>query len=324
MGERSLISVVVPAWRAEKTLAATLDSVLLQTWRELEVLVVDDASPDGTLALAQSYAAKDPRVRVIAQPENGGVSKARNRGVREARGEWIAFLDSDDAYEPNFLKTLLTLAKRESAPVVCGSVREVYPEKNGEEKADILKAGVFRTQEDILHSFFLDDPNWLFVCWNKLYRRDLIGGTRFSALAIGEDALFCVELLTRCSVYAVTDEIVCRYYIYAGSSIHKPAFSLRRLDHLTSWLSIYDLAGTVSGLLRRYMSVRIVHIADIYYEKCAVLDKTQRKTLRRYLTKIHRRFYFRQYEHISPRKIIAAAVHLVSPRLFFYLAARID
>ena len=100
MGERSLISVVVPAWRAEKTLAATLDSILAQTWRELEVLVVDDASPDGTLALAQSYAAKDPRVRVIAQPENGGVSKARNRGVREARGEWIAFLDSDDLWMP--------------------------------------------------------------------------------------------------------------------------------------------------------------------------------------------------------------------------------
>ena len=110
MGERSLISVVVPAWRAEKTLAATLDSILLQTWRELEVLVVDDASPDGTLALAQSYAAKDPRVRVIAQPQNGGVSKARNRGVREARGEWIAFLDSDDLWMPEKLERQMALA----------------------------------------------------------------------------------------------------------------------------------------------------------------------------------------------------------------------
>ena len=110
MGERSLISVVVPAWRAEKTLAATLDSILSQTWRELEVLVVDDASPDGTLALAQSYAAKDPRVRVIAQPENGGVSKARNRGVREARGEWIALLDSDDLWMPEKLERQMALA----------------------------------------------------------------------------------------------------------------------------------------------------------------------------------------------------------------------
>ena len=106
--------------------------------------------------------------------------------------------------------------------------------------------------------------------------------------------------------------------------MHKPTFSLRRLDHLTSWLSIYDLAGTVSEPLRRYISVRIVHMADIYYEKCAALEKTQRKMLRRYLTKIHRRFYFRQYERISLRKIVAAAVHLVSPRLFYYLAKRVD
>lgn len=317
------VSVIVPVYNAEKTLSRSVESVLAQTELDWELWLVNDGSSDGSLALCREYEAADPRIHVIDKP-NGGVGSARNAGLDAAAGEYVAFLDSDDAYEPNFLKTLLTLAKRESAPVVCGSVREVYPEKNSEEKADILKAGVFRTPKDILQSFFLDDPDWLFVCWNKLFRRELIGDTRFSALAIGEDALFCTELLVRCDVYAVTDEIVCRYYIYTGSSMHKPAFSLRRLDHLTSWLSIYDLAGTVSGLLRRYMSVRIVHIADIYYEKCAVLDKTQRKTLRRYLTKIHRRFYFRQYEHISPRKIIAAAVHLVSPRLFFYLAARID
>ena len=317
------VSVIVPVYNAEKTLSRSVGSVLAQTEPDWELWLVNDGSSDGSLALCREYEASDPRIHVIDKP-NGGVGSARNAGLDAAAGEYVAFLDSDDAYEPGFLKTLLALSKRKGAPVVCGSVREVYPEKNGAEKADILKAGVFRTQEDILHSFFLDDPDWLFVCWNKLYRRDLIGGTRFSALAIGEDALFCVEVLTRCGVYAVTDEIVCRYYIYAGSSIHKETFSLRRLDHLMSWLSIYDLAGTVSGPLRRYMSVRIVHIADIYYEKCAVLDKTQRKTLRRYLTKIHRRFYFRQYKHISPRKIIAAAVHLVSPRLFFYLAARID
>lgn len=317
------VSVIVPVYNAEKTLSRSVGSVLAQTEPDWELWLVNDGSSDGSLALCREYEASDPRIHVIDKP-NGGVGSARNAGLDAAAGEYVAFLDSDDAYEPDFLKTLLALSKRGGAQIVCGSVREVYPEKNGAEKDDILKAGVFRTQEDILHSFFLDDPDWLFVCWNKLYRRDLIGGTRFSALAIGEDALFCVELLTRCGVYAVTDEIVCRYYIYAGSSIHKETFSLRRLDHLTSWLSIYDLAGTVSGPLRRYMSVRIVHIADIYYEKCAVLDKTQRKTLRRYLTKIHRRFYFRQYEHISPRKIIAAAVHLVSPRLFFYLAARID
>ena len=112
MSERCLVSVVVPAWRAEKTLAATLDSILCQTWREIEVLVVDDASPDGTLALAQNYAAKDARVRALLQPENGGVSNARNRGVREARGEWIAFLDSDDLWMPEKLERQMEILRR--------------------------------------------------------------------------------------------------------------------------------------------------------------------------------------------------------------------
>ena len=317
------VSVIVPVYNAEKTLSRSVESVLAQTELDWELWLVNDGSSDGSLALCREYEAADPRIHVIDKP-NGGVGSARNAGLDAAAGEYVAFLDSDDAYEPNFLKTLLTLAKRESAPVVCGSVREVYPEKNSEEKADILKAGVFRTPKDILQSFFLDDPDWLFVCWNKLFRRELIGDTRFSALAIGEDALFCTELLVRCDVYAVTDEIVCRYYIYTGSSMHKKTFSLRRLDHLTSWLSIYDLAGTVSEPLRRYISVRIVHMTDIYYEKCAALEKTQRKMLRRYLTKIHRRFYFRQYERISLRKIVAAAAHLISPRLFYYLAKRVD
>ena len=111
MDGRKLVSVIVPAWRAEKTLAATLGSVLRQTWRELEVLVVDDASPDGTLPLAQSFAEKDARVRVLAQEENGGVSKARNRGVQEARGEWVAFLDSDDLWLPDKLEKQMALAE---------------------------------------------------------------------------------------------------------------------------------------------------------------------------------------------------------------------
>ena len=112
MSEQELVSVIIPAWRAEKTLGDTLRSVLGQTWKNFEVLVVDDCSPDGTLALARSFAEKDSRVRVLAQEQNGGVSKSRNRGVREARGEWIAFLDSDDMWMPDKLEKQMALAAR--------------------------------------------------------------------------------------------------------------------------------------------------------------------------------------------------------------------
>lgn len=111
MGERSLISVVVPGVARRKN-AWPPRSIPSSRRHGVNSRCSSWTTPrrDGTLALAQSYAAKEPRVRVIAQPENGGVSKARNRGVREARGEWIAFLDSDDLWMPEKLERQMALA----------------------------------------------------------------------------------------------------------------------------------------------------------------------------------------------------------------------
>ena len=137
-------SVIVPVYNAAKTLPRCVESVFAQTEQDWELWLINDGSSDGSLSLCREYEASDTRVHVIDKP-NGGVGSARNAGLDAATGEFIAFLDSDDAYEPVFLKTLLALAERERAQVVCGSILEVRPEKNGEKKADILKAGVFRT-----------------------------------------------------------------------------------------------------------------------------------------------------------------------------------
>src|SRR5687768_12507449 len=89
-----LVSVVIPAYNREASIVAAIESVLAQSWRDFELLVVDDGSKDGTLAAARSVA--DPRLRVIAAPKNLGAAGARNLGAAEARGDWIAFQDSDD------------------------------------------------------------------------------------------------------------------------------------------------------------------------------------------------------------------------------------
>ena len=117
-------SVIVPVYNAAKTLPRCVESVFAQTEQDWELWLINDGSSDGSLALCREYEAADPRIHVIDKP-NGGVGSARNAGLDAAAGEYVAFLDSDDAYEPNFLKTLLTLAKRESAPVVCGSCNQL-------------------------------------------------------------------------------------------------------------------------------------------------------------------------------------------------------
>jgi glycosyltransferase involved in cell wall biosynthesis len=106
-----LVSVVIPAFNAEATLAATVASAQRQSLEDIEILIVDDASTDGTLALARRLAAADPRVKVIAAGHNRGPAGARNLGLADASGEWIALLDADDAFEAERLNRLVPLAR---------------------------------------------------------------------------------------------------------------------------------------------------------------------------------------------------------------------
>lgn len=108
--ERSaLISIILPAYNAEKTLAESVNSVLAQTYDKIELVIIDDGSTDGTKALAEAFSEKDSRVRVLSNEVNIGVLKTRLRGVRSAMGQWIAFIDSDDLWNRDKLKKQMTL-----------------------------------------------------------------------------------------------------------------------------------------------------------------------------------------------------------------------
>ena len=113
-----LISVVIPAYNAEKTLAKAVESVFAQTYQNFELIIINDCSLDNTLALAGQYAQQDIRVRVFENAQNSGVSITRRKGVDAANGEWIAFLDSDDAWVSNKLEKQLELQRRSGAKLI--------------------------------------------------------------------------------------------------------------------------------------------------------------------------------------------------------------
>ncbi len=119
------ISVIMPAYNVEQYLAASVESVLAQTYRDWELVIVDDGSTDRTGRIADEYAARDPRVRVIHQ-RNGGLSAARNTAMRYARGEFFALLDSDDLWDPDFLAAqMATFASAQHTDVVTGNARNL-------------------------------------------------------------------------------------------------------------------------------------------------------------------------------------------------------
>lgn len=193
-----LVSVVIPAHQAAGVLAVALESVLAQTYAELEVVVVDDGSTDGTAALVEGYAAEDARVRLVRQ-QNAGVSTARNRGMDEARGTFVTFLDADDWMEPDHVSCMVDAALRTDADVVQTGYVVEFLDANGRTQGAEVRSGadalVGAGQPPIpLGSDFL---NGLGYVWNKLYR---LGPLRDSGVRFVETQTIFEDLSFNCSV----------------------------------------------------------------------------------------------------------------------------
>lgn len=113
-----MVSVIIPAYNCEKTIVEAVESVLKQTYRDFELLIIEDCSKDNTVAVIEDLAKKDDRIKLLLNEKNSGASYSRNRGVKEAKGKWIAFLDSDDMWTPDKLEKQLQLAEKNSEGVL--------------------------------------------------------------------------------------------------------------------------------------------------------------------------------------------------------------
>lgn len=205
---KRLVSVIVPVYKTAQYLSRCLDSILNNTYKELEVICVNDGSPDNSLEILRSYEAKDQRIVVIDQ-QNQGVSAARNAALDIATGEFIAFVDSDDWIHPKYFEALLTAQEKSKAR--CVACR--YIKTEGEIPEGILQypEGRMFDLKDII-----EDNNAKLFVWGRIYEKTLISDICFSnKLRIGEDTLFNLTVLTRndeVSFYMLSDAL---YYYYA-------------------------------------------------------------------------------------------------------------
>lgn len=221
------ISVIVPVYQAEKLLPACVESVTCQTFSDWELLLVDDGCTDGSPGLCDRLAAEDSRVRALHQPQNAGVSEARNRGLREARGEYIAFLDADDALEPQALEILWNLRARAGADTAACAHRNLYP--GGETSVElVLPAGVYDRQgilEGIVYPLLGDrlaQPVFNGFIWRYLFSARILreAGITFEGAYL-EDELFLMEYFCNARKLAVTEEPLYRYLLNPASATHK-------------------------------------------------------------------------------------------------------
>lgn len=203
-----LISVVMPCYQSEATLGETVASVQAQTWRDWELIAVDDGSTDGTGKALDALARQESRMRVIHQA-NGGVSSARNAGLAASRGTWIFFVDADDRLLPDALQTLLAHA-REDVDIVCGAYLMRYGDEGGRETRMACADG---DKTVVLESLIRGDSALNSMC-ARLYRTGMLrrqGIVAPPGIAIGEDVLFNLEAFWAARAYVCLPDVV---YVY--------------------------------------------------------------------------------------------------------------
>lgn len=226
------ISVIIPVYNGERYLQETLESVLRQTFSDFELLLVDDGSTDATPAICREFAKKDARVRVIRQ-ENGGVSSARNTGIRHATGEYIAFVDGDDDVAPTMLAILYEHAKRYDLDISCCGIAQRSLSGKVSSYAD-GSLRLYEGCEELCRLFFTDrvTKEIFYGPYCKIIRRAIVSAVMFEEqFRIAEDILFNFECLEGAGRVGVLNEAL-YYYIKRPHSATTSAFSAKRFDYI--------------------------------------------------------------------------------------------
>lgn len=203
-----MISIIVPVYNSEKTLQRCIESLLLQTYTDIEILLVIDGPTDSSIDIARAYEKKDSRIKLI-EKQNEGVSKARNTGLSFSKGEYIQFVDSDDYIDKSMCEKLIQSVDKVNAQMALCGFHHLFLNR------DIIKVpsnGCYNLKEKTDLFLQLYESGFLNMPWNKLFKKELIQESFDETLSLGEDLLFNLNYMKQIDSIAVVGEPL-YYYI---------------------------------------------------------------------------------------------------------------
>ena len=226
------ISVIIPVYNVEKYLRRCLDSVINQTFRDLEIICVNDGSTDGSSKILEEYKSKDERIILLNQ-ENKGPGAARNIGLKIAKGEYISFIDSDDWIDLNFFEKLYKAAKKHDADAACTEIVRTYTSGKMLKKIEIEKEEILSTCIEKYKRF--DIPKNCYV-WNKIYKKSELDKHK---LFFREDFLMCEDVRFSTEFMYYSDKVITvpetKYYYWVNEkSVSRTKTDKNQLDNLAA------------------------------------------------------------------------------------------
>ena len=314
-----MISIIVPVYNAEKYIRKCLDSIVNQTYKDLEIILVDDGSPDNSGAICDEYAQNDSRIKVIHK-QNGGLSSARNAGLDVASGEFLTFIDSDDYIEENTMADVVDAISQRDVEIVL--IREKQVNLKGETTkivGDKPTNTTFYKDKEFLVELVLGKQ--INGACDKFYKRDCIKDLRFEeGRHHGEDMLFNVSYLDRVKTVGYVDSI--KYsYVANDDSVTHASFNSHSIDNIYFKDKVFSIVKekypTYSGILaRRCFVARLTLLRLIYGSAQQKKQKTLIKEVQDYL----RQTYNQTKRELSRKEKIEYLLYkFVRPVYFLYL-----
>lgn len=279
----SLVSVIVPVYKVEKYLEKCVASIISQTYKNLEIILVDDGSPDNCPNMCDEFAKKDKRIKVIHK-ENGGLSDARNAGLDIMTGDFVCFVDSDDWVESTYVETMLVEQQKINADVVACGINLV-DEESGEVgiyyKLD--KTTTFESSE-IIEKYYNGNGIISGVAWNKLYKKQIFENLRYPKGIVFEDVAIILNVLFQCNKIVILEDTLYNYLDRSGS-IMKSAWNHQKL---VSKLFMFEqrLDFLILNKLDKYLNLELqIRINDACWTYRELQDKTEKKWLKNEILK---------------------------------------
>lgn len=259
------ISVIVPIYNVEQYLPKCIDSILNQTYKNLEIILVDDGSTDASAKLCDEYAQKDSRV-VVLHKENGGASSSRNAGLDVASGEYIAFVDSDDWLDSNMYADMMDISLKYDADIVeCGYK---YIKNEGTLIVDKENTGEIREYDNIdaLNKLYFGDQIWggiSIVLWNKIYKRTVLSGLKFINATVSEDSELTPKILYGCDKIIKINSNWYNFNI-RPKSLSRSKFNIRDVSAINARKSVAEFFAEKSKSDKRLQTIA-EYTKEIYY-----------------------------------------------------------
>ena len=264
-----MISIIVPVYNCEALLESCLDSLVAQTYKDFEVLIVNDGSTDSSLSICRKYVDMHPGVFRLFSKENGGVSSARNLALENVRGEYVCFVDADDYVHKEYLQRLYDLIVENGCEMaMCSFV----PGNN-----EVIK---LLSQGEIIGSIFNFEKNA--ALWNKLFFSDIIGDLRFDEnVFLGEDTLFCVEYAKKCDSAVFVNENL--YYYEQSTSSLKYRSSAKYIEKNMSCIeSRRKMLENTAGLDQDTIAIICTSLMEMFeFNACLAVIYNQLSVLKR-------------------------------------------